>query len=388
MTVAKPQNEQWMTFVRNQSFSDSIHHASGLTNGEGRPPTRHSVETYSGKIPDESSRPRNIRRQTVDDSSSGQRMISRPTVEEEVKVDNSPELNPNRIDYTSFPVIQITKTPNNTPHNQRRPPAKMRIQRKPSIVPEFNLHHTSFRTALSALSDSEDDSSGSDTTTTDSDASNSSTDSGSSEDDEHLGHLEYPQARREQHRRTSRSPNTSQLIVYSPEDNGEESNKVVPSASTATNFTTNVPQLKRRLKMRNGEIRKYYKVLHHVVGTGSFGTVRTCVHRSTRQRYVVKSISVNGNNMKNATLLQDEIALVQRVHHKNVVSVRDVIQDRQFIHIVMDKCHGGDLFDKIVNGGVRLSEERACEILSELLDAVAYLHERNIVHRDLKVSFS
>jgi len=92
--------------------------------------------------------------------------------------------------------------------------------------------------------------------------------------------------------------------------------------------------------------------------------------------------------MKNATLLQDEIALVQRVHHRNVVSVRDVIQDRQFIHIVMDKCHGGDLFDKIVNGGVRLSEERACEILSELLDAVAYLHERNIVHRDLKVSFS
>jgi len=52
----------------------------------------------------------------------------------------------------------------------------------------------------------------------------------------------------------------------------------------------------------------------------------------------------------------------------------------------MEECKGGDLFDKIVNNGIRLPEDRAREIVSCLLDAIAYLHERDIVHRDLKVS--
>lgn len=54
--------------------------------------------------------------------------------------------------------------------------------------------------------------------------------------------------------------------------------------------------------------------------------------------------------------------------------------------VVMEECKGGDLFDKIVNNGIRLPEDRAREIVGCLLDAIAYLHERDIVHRDLKVS--
>ena len=53
--------------------------------------------------------------------------------------------------------------------------------------------------------------------------------------------------------------------------------------------------------------------------------------------------------------------------------------------VVMEECKGGDLFDKIVNNGIRLTEDRAREIVGCLLDAIAYLHQRDIVHRDLKV---
>ena len=100
------------------------------------------------------------------------------------------------------------------------------------------------------------------------------------------------------------------------------------------------PQLRRRLKMRNGDIRDTYKVSHNIIGTGAFGTVRSCHDRSTLQKYAVKSISKT-QDVKNAQLLKNEIALVQRVHHTNVVGIIDLVQDLECIHIVMEECKGG-----------------------------------------------
>ena len=138
---------------------------------------------------------------------------------------------------------------------------------------------------------------------------------------------------------------STQLVLYSPEvaakatTTNRKKNK--PHDATTTEFDSPTPyQLKRRLKMRNGKIRDTYKVSHHIIGTGAFGTVRSCHDRSTHQKYAVKSILKKGN-VKNAQLLKNEIALVQRVHHKNVVRIVDVIQDLEYIHIVMEECKGG-----------------------------------------------
>ena len=43
------------------------------------------------------------------------------------------------------------------------------------------------------------------------------------------------------------------------------------------------PQLRRRLKMRNGNIHDTYKVSHNIIGTGAFGTVRSCHDRHSVQ---------------------------------------------------------------------------------------------------------
>jgi len=304
--------------------------------------------------------------------------------------DDDLELNPNR---------------KKTPHKQRTPPRpakkklspprpnrkkdlmmsdaaiQPRIQRRPSFVPlsDGKRLRSSIRlSGLSVLSSGEEEDSSSTSTTRSDEQSNSDSND----------HRNQPQDRpvqatpeyKQQEHRPSELTSSTEMVVYSPElaEISREKQAAVEAVKTLPK-----PQLKRRLKMRNDDIRKNYKVSHRIIGTGAFGVVRSCMERSTREKYAVKSILKKGN-VKNATLLKNEIALVQCVHHRNVVRVIDVIQDQEYIHIIMEELKGGDLFDRVVEGNTKLDEARASEILYGLLDALAYLHERNIVHRDLK----
>ena len=300
-----------------------------------------------------------------------------------------------------------------------------RIPRKPSFVP-MNLCEQSMMSALSANSSDESSDASTDVSSESGTSTTSSIGSSSSSSSESSGPVQGgrgKQASGQQPRGRAAAEaaglsNSTELVVFKPkkEDRQKRRGKAANDAGGLANSTELVvfdpgsareagrdraagiapgrrgdrcrrrPPLPLRLRMRAEDLRRRYRVLPAVLGRGTFGTVRSCVHRRTREEFAVKSIAKEGNAAKaNTKLLENEIALVQRVKHPNVVSVADVYQDRTHIHIVMEKCEGGDLFGKIIEEETQLLEGRACEIVGSLLDAVAYLHDRNIVHRDLKV---
>jgi 5'-AMP-activated protein kinase catalytic alpha subunit len=51
----------------------------------------------------------------------------------------------------------------------------------------------------------------------------------------------------------------------------------------------------------------------------------------------------------------------------------------------MENCSGGELFDFIVAQG-RVKEDQACRFFHQILNGTDYFHNKNIIHRDLKVS--
>ena len=187
---------------------------------------------------------------------------------------------------------------------------------------------------------------------------------------------------------------STQLVVFNHEKHLSSKPKQPPPRQSQQQQK---PHLLKGLNIRTEDIRQNYKVLPIIIGTGSFGTVRSCIHRSTRTKLAIKSISTTSSSFKTnvGTLLQNEISILQQTSHPNIIKLIDVMQDGEYIHLIMEQCRGGDLFDLTVNanannthqqGGGRLSEGRVRKVIYELLCAVEYMHDgKNIVHRDLKV---
>lgn len=69
--------------------------------------------------------------------------------------------------------------------------------------------------------------------------------------------------------------------------------------------------------------------------------------------------------------------------HPNVVTLKQAFEDAQYIHLVMELCSGGELFDRIVERQ-RYTEKDAAAAIRTILKVVAHCHSMNVMHRDLK----
>ena len=83
------------------------------------------------------------------------------------------------------------------------------------------------------------------------------------------------------------------------------------------------------------------------------------------------------------TTIQKEINILKTLDHPNIIKVYEFFKTEKYIYIINELCTGGELFDKIVDVKY-FSEIVACNVMRQLLSAVAYCHEKGIIHRDLK----
>lgn len=79
---------------------------------------------------------------------------------------------------------------------------------------------------------------------------------------------------------------------------------------------------------------------------------------------------------------QWKIAL--KLNHANVLALREVHIDEVYIYMVMDLCDGGELFDRVARGG-GLGEDLARYYFKQIVAGLAYCHEQQVWHRDLKL---
>nr|XP_057942407.1 serine/threonine-protein kinase DCLK1a isoform X2 [Doryrhamphus excisus] len=128
-------------------------------------------------------------------------------------------------------------------------------------------------------------------------------------------------------------------------------------------------------------ISERYKV-GRMLGDGNFAVVHECVEHSTGRHYALKIIN-KGKCRGKEHMIQNEVAILRRVKHPNIVLLIEEVDTYSELYLVMELVKGGDLFDAITSA-TRYTEKDASGMLYNLTNAIKYLHSLNIVHRDIK----
>ncbi|GMH26881.1 hypothetical protein Nepgr_028724 [Nepenthes gracilis] len=132
------------------------------------------------------------------------------------------------------------------------------------------------------------------------------------------------------------------------------------------------------------DIKKHY-TLGKELGRGQFGIIYVCTEKSTGQTYACKSILKRKLVKKSEREdVKREIQIMQHLSGQpNIVEFKGAYEDRQSVHLVMELCTGGELFDQIIARG-HYSERAAAGIIRAIMRVVHICHFMGVTHRDIK----
>jgi len=144
---------------------------------------------------------------------------------------------------------------------------------------------------------------------------------------------------------------------------------------------------------RNSNCFHMYKI-EEKIGTGNMG----CVYKVTKKKqpsfelekqiFALKLINLQtftgeASSCDTILALRNEIDILKELDHPNIVRAKETHEceweRKPMLAVVMEFCPGGNLYTRPM-----YEEYVAKEILRQILSAVAYMHDKNVVHRDLK----
>ncbi|XP_010899397.2 serine/threonine-protein kinase Nek4 isoform X2 [Esox lucius] len=122
-----------------------------------------------------------------------------------------------------------------------------------------------------------------------------------------------------------------------------------------------------------------------VVGKGSYGEVNLVKHKTDRKQYVIKKLNLSTSSKRERRAAEQEAQLLSQLRHPNIVTYRESWEEDCQLYIVMGFCEGGDLYHRLKQQkGELLPERQVVEWFVQIAMALQYLHEKHILHRDLK----
>ena len=149
------------------------------------------------------------------------------------------------------------------------------------------------------------------------------------------------------------------------------------------------------------------------LGHGAFGTVRLCSRLSDNKspnqtptgskiRLSLSSRSTNDSDLglyaikiierskvdrskTYKSLLDNEFHILRECEHPKIMKIFDLMYDKVNYYVISELLSGGPVISRLKVAKSGFSESKTFIIIRQLMDALNYLHQRNIAHRDLKL---
>lgn len=142
-----------------------------------------------------------------------------------------------------------------------------------------------------------------------------------------------------------------------------------------------IPKIENMAIFNESEDRVGDYTVGETLGQGQFATVRSCCKDGTRNELAVKIIKKDRFTTFTALKrISNEIEILRKLESEYIVSVNDVVQTMDNLYIVTEKG-GRDLFEYFYGSPDGVPESWAKEIITCVLKAVLYCHDRDICHR-------
>lgn len=135
-------------------------------------------------------------------------------------------------------------------------------------------------------------------------------------------------------------------------------------------------------------LRKYKKGKY--LGKGSYGAaILVGLKADPSQKYVIKEIAIERLNESEREAALMEATVLNQMNHSNITRYIESFVENSKLYIVMEYANGGDLSEAIQRckkTNARIAEDEVMRIFVQICLALKHVHDRNILHRDLKSS--
>lgn len=122
----------------------------------------------------------------------------------------------------------------------------------------------------------------------------------------------------------------------------------------------------------------------NVLGKGSFGVVTEATNKTTGEKWAIKAVNKEKAGTSAVKLLEREVLIMKKINHEHLVHLEEIYETSKRMYLVMELCDAGGI-EKLLEQKKRFSEKETWTVIKQLAHAVAYLHDSDIVHRDLKL---
>jgi calcium-dependent protein kinase len=121
------------------------------------------------------------------------------------------------------------------------------------------------------------------------------------------------------------------------------------------------------------------------LGQGQFGVTDLCAEKSTGKEFACKSIAKRKLiSEEDVDDVRCELCIMHHLSgHPNIVTIKGAYEDVTSVHLVMELCAGGELFDRIIQRG-HYSETKAVELTRTIVGVIEACHSLGVMYRDLK----